>query len=69
MSPKKKPNTFYKVRIDNDLRLDFMETVPWGSQGKVIEAFMEMFFEEVQKHGPTLATAKLTDKRYELMER
>jgi len=60
---------FYKVRIDPELREEFMATIPWGYQGEVIEALMTMLFNEVDKHGAMLAVAKLVDGRYKLVEK
>ena len=60
---------FYKVRIDPDLRDEFISAIPWGYQGQVIETLMTLFLQEIETHGSMLAVAKLIDNRFVLEEK
>lgn len=60
--------TMYQVRIADGLRRQFINDVPWGSQGPIIEALMRLLLERGERETLELAVAKLLDGRYKLIE-
>lgn len=63
------PKIFYQVRIDKKLRSQFIEVVPWGYQGRVVEALIEALLNAAVEDGIDLCIAKLIDDRYMLVEK
>lgn len=61
--------TFYQVRIDEELRNNFIAAIPWGYQGQVLEAFIVALLEKTAEDGQSLSVAKLIDGRYKLTEK
>lgn len=55
---------FYQVRIDEAVRAQLIDAIPWGYQGKVVETLFQLLLQKMADDGPALTVAKLIDGRY-----
>ena len=61
--------TFYQVRIDDELRAQFIDACPWGYQGPVLETLIQILIARIHLDGPQMTIAKLLEGHYILSER